>query len=392
METHVFNAVSIDTKKGIPALKKWFKQGTVAVKEEPPPIPKRLKLVLGFPVWGEKYINSFTDICLPSLLAPKNRKALVGSIILIFTRNKDTEYLRKALRPAMDAGIIIDIRTIPEYVMRTLPFHHNNKYWLLGAVEYLSLQIAAKYGFGFHMLMPDFAYSEAYFSNLFRLAKKHEAIAQTCISGKKVPCALELESWRKNGTIEIPARELGDLAFRNMHTITQAILMNDCDARNTLPNCHSLAWIGKDALYIYSCHLNITYMSPQLVRNAPPRLFNPLDTELPRLMPNGHYIPTPKDEMVMVELSGKRDCVQQSPLREWLLSCGMATNFDNGYDRFFAVANIIPIKKQTIFCSDDKRIKTHAELAKLLIATRDVLKKIVKKEQKKHQKLFEAAA
>lgn len=258
--------------------------------------------LMGFPVWGEKYITRFARFCLPSMLAPKNAKALrsLNAKLVIYTSPADFMSVWRKTLPLEQAGVRLVIDTIPADLLDgTDP---NHKYQLLGTVQSLLIQRAARAGMGFHMIMPDITYNDRYFEALAALAAKHEAVALGCLSADIETLGPELDAYRQGKALCVPSHALGTLGWRHVHQQTRASLLNGATAES-MPRSNLMVWLGRDAVHLASPHTNPAWIGPRLCRQAPVLAPTPLDAEIPALMPDGFHMPGPDDDMVLVELS-----------------------------------------------------------------------------------------
>ncbi len=358
-------------------LMRWFKDEGAAAKPRP---DWAGKLLMGFPLYGEDFINGFKDFCLPSILAPRNAAALRGrGVITIYTEAKDAAKLKKALRPAERAGIDVDVRIIPKVIFDRLRASTPiSRYWLLGTINNMNLQEARQSGMGYHMMMPDHVYCEGFFENLFRLSIEHDAIAQTSLSVDKAGCQPDLDEYRHGDALVISPSELGDLALDNIHPLTASTCMNGRDLWTGMPDSHFIWWRGKHSVSLFCCHLNVTYIAPSLTAKAPTRLFNALDVELPAFVPGDIYVPVPEDDMAYVEISGPRNASldKDVSLNMWVLRCGVTTHFQPIYDRFFMLRSFLPTSEQDDFVEDDEIVRTHTALHNAMISGRPLVEAI----------------
>lgn len=370
---------SVDFERFLPILRKWFDKEMAGIYKSSPFIPDNLALLMGTPLWGEQFIKRFFDFCVPSLLAGGNISALKGACrLVLFTAKEDFDQICAGVGALENAGIEVEIHFIPKHIMKIVGETPYNKYWLLGTVQQLCLQIARRKGMGFHMLMPDHLYSEAFFSNLFRLAKDHQAIAQTTISGDVDACMNEIEAFRAGDAIAIAGEALGGIVYRNMHKQNYRLVMNGRDLWGAMPDSHFYFWVGKDRLHIHCCHMNVTYLSPRLVFQAPVRLHNALDTELPAYMPDEVYMPMLEDKMVFTELSddtkgGDRPDI---PLPEWACRVWATVHFRKPYMRFMGMKNVLPIPKQYDYAQDSDIDAAQAALMRALDVGYDDVKRL----------------
>lgn len=372
----------VDFKVYIPSLKAWFRREWHRLSSQPPP-PGR-GVLMGCPLWGEEYIDRFFYFGLPSIRAPKNLEALQanGCRMVLYTDDAGFDRLWVMKRDMRKKGIDVQIHVIPQEIMAQVPDKPLNKYWLLGTVQQLLIQEAAESGMGFHALHPDHLHSDAYFANLFRLALDNDCIAQTSISGDIEKCVPELEQWRQeDGSLAIPAVEVGDMGWRHMHGQTRYNLMNGVDISKEFPNTHFQCWQGKDKLYLYCCHMNATWMAASVCREAPVRLHNALDTELPYFMPPNATVCVPEasDGMTFIELSddAKLGGAGMVPFADFAAQCWQTVHFRDDWLPFFKVANEVPIKEQAEFLAEDDIYKRQNSIVQALINVKPIIQKHV---------------
>jgi hypothetical protein len=268
-------------------------------------------LLMGFPVWGETYIDRFARFCMPSMLAPANAEALrnLAAKLVIYTAPADFVSVWRKTLPLEQAGIRIVIDRIPPELLDGPDPNH--KYQLLGTVQNLLIQRAARTGMGFHMIMPDIVYNERYFAALADLATRHEAVALGCLSSDIETLGPELDAYRSGKALCVPSRALGTLGWKHVHQQTRASLLNGAAPEN-MPKSNLMVWLGRDAVHIASPHTNPAWIGPRLCRRAPVLTPVTLDAEIPALMPNGFHMPGPDEDMILVELS---DDAKRAPAR-----------------------------------------------------------------------------
>lgn len=287
-------------------------------------------ILLGFPVWGEKYIERFARYCMPTLLAPANAEALraLNAKILIYTTTADFVSLWRKTWPIERAAIRLEFAYIPKELL-VAPDDQNHKYLVLGSVENLLIQRAARTGMGFHMITPDTIYSDRYFERLAGLVGEQEAIAHSCLSANIDAAAGEIDGYRDGACISIPAATLGDIGWRHLHQqMTGAVL----DGQSIPARSNMMIWRGKDAVHVANPHMNPTWVGPRLCRSAPVLLPTSLDAEIPGLMPGGFYLPAPDDDMVMLELSDdSKSAPVQGGIDDFVSLCWIQMNFDNRF-------------------------------------------------------------
>lgn len=322
------------------AFEAWFATEVAALYAAP--AVERPGMVMGCPVWGERYVERLTRYCLPSMMAPANLAALrsLGARLVLFTDDPFTLWRRMAA--VERAGIALEIRRIPAEVIAESK--SVGKYHVLGAAHGICLQMAARAGQAFHMLVPDQLYGDRYFEGLARLARDHEAIAHTEISVDIDRAAADIEAHRRpDGSLAIADVELGDLGLRHIHQQTAAAFADLPD----FAYINWMVWRGEDALHVIGPHLNAAWLSPALVRAAPVLVPSAVDSELPMLMPNGWHMPGRDDGLMCVELS---DANKAPPVRcgfEDFLHCWWRQmNFQDGYLEFASRRTLVPVSRQ----------------------------------------------
>lgn len=377
----------VDLERYIPCLKAWFRREWQAIHGQSS-APGR-GLLMGCPLWGEEYIDRFFHFSLPTIRAPKNIAALRehGCRLVIYTDDAGFDRFWVMKRALRKEGIDVEIKVIPQEIMDQVPDMPLNKYWLLGTVQQLLIQEAAECNMAFHALHPDHLHNEEYYPSMFKLvAAGNDCIAQTSISGDLEACLPELEQWReadKNsphfGSLSIPALEVGDMGWRHLHEQTRYNLMNDVDMTKGFPRTHFQCWQGEDKLYLYCCHMNAAYLSPAVCREAPVRLHNALDTELPFYMTPGGTVCVPEasDGMTFIELSdsakfGGGDLV---PFGEFAAQCWSTVHYRDDWMPFFMVANEVPIKPQAKFMAVEEIQKRQNSIVHALVNIKPALQK-----------------
>lgn len=326
-------------------------------------------ILLGFPVWGDKYIDRFARFCLPSLLAPANADALraLNAKVLIFTAKGAFLSLWRKTLPLEKAAIRLQFDWIPDALLKN-EADPNHKYLLLGTVQNLLIQHAARTGMGFHMIMPDIVYSERYFEALAGLVGQHEAVAHSCLSADIDSMGVELDVFRRGDALGIPARALGDMGWRHVHQQTRGALLTGDETDADTPHANFMVWQGRDAIHMASPHTNPAWIGPDLCRRAPVLTPVSLDAEIPGLMPSGFHLPGPDDDMVVVELSDdSKTAPKRAGIENFIHLCWLQMNFD---DRFLPVARrrtLIPIEPQAGGLTEAEIETQHAALVGRLV-------------------------
>jgi hypothetical protein len=324
-------------------------------------------------VWGEKYATRFILTTASTLRAPANLEALrKRGRLLLFTDGPGFDVLWRFIREMQADGVPTSVVMIPPFVMDAhneqaliKPRTQERTFPLLGCTQNLSVQIAGRYGLGFHATFPDHLYSDQYFPNLFRLADQHEAIAQTSISAD-ISVMPEIEKRRHaDGSLAISPAELGALGFANLHGQSSGNLMNRGAEFLGYPSSHCCIWQGRDKLFVHVCHMNATYLSPRLCAMAPIKYFSPIDCNLPFLMPKGSWIiPKASDGMTFIEVSddSKFKTQRRLDIETFSAVCHYHTNFRDDFMLWFELGCEVPIGPQADFMDDADIARRQAQL------------------------------
>ncbi len=296
--------------------------------------------VMGFPLWGEKYFDRFERYCLASMLAPENRAALDGATFVLWT-NEAT--YRDLVALVAQHGFEAVVKTMPAELMG------GNKYQLLAVIERLLIRTAAKNGRGYTGVFPDFIVSERYFPNVRRLSSHVGSIAHSNLTATAgADFEANLAPFRQHGPLVVRARELGDIGWRHLHAIKQAVVT---DAQH-LPSYHLLIWRGADYARIHSPHSNAAWISADLCRHAPKddecALAGwTLDGTLPSFLGPRAYHVTLADDLAVTDLYDQTVMVPPIiPLVRWPKGYRQRTAGSPAYLPYFSAPTMVPLHYQ----------------------------------------------
>jgi hypothetical protein len=424
---------AIDFKVYLPSLEKWFwgemhKSACVLPPPANPLAPP--KVLMGCPLWGNEFIARFTTLCLPTLMAPRNRAALAGRCqIVFFTDEQSFKGLNYLARDMTLSGLPTTVHVIPQAIMdfnngieyekahqahkrliaRNAPaaeieeaHRHSlavgstlNKYWLLGVTQQMLIWMAGKQGMGFHSLFPDHLYAEAYFENLWRIAEQHPdgGIAQTGISADIHTCLPEIETFRQeDASLVIPDIELGDMGWRHLHKQMKGNMMGRADLATDMPNSHYMFWVGKDKLVVNCCHMNAVWIPPSKTSKAPIKLYNAIDTMLPLFMPEKVYIPDAADGLGFLEVSDnlKNESAPRVDFATYAASAWNQVHLSDDWNPFFEASCEVPIKEQAEYTEDAEIQKQHATVVAWLKEAKPHVTEMLQAAQKKQEERIAA--
>ena len=236
------------------------------------------KILLGISAWGG-YLDTFFQYGLPSLMAEGNLPALAKEYEILFQIHTDKEgFARFFNKLPYSCNMVIDVT-------------NEDKYEQLGRHQYKDLVLAKKMGADYHLLHPDFVYSDNCFSGVLKAIERgHKAIVRLVVSTVAEDILPELDRPRS-------AIDLSTLAFQHRHPG----IRNWFVTGNGYPGTHVLAFVGKDTIRMSSPHASPVYIANEVITPLDSKL--PLDSVLDLVITGDIYCPKPEDGIVMIEVS-----------------------------------------------------------------------------------------
>lgn len=331
-------------------------------------------LLMGCPLWGADFIASFEKYCLPSILSAANIAALKGRCRLVLFTNADS-FIRlvSIAKKIQQQGIEVGISIIQPEFFAELAAHRLNKYWVLGTLQNTLIQMAGKWGMSIHMLFPDVIYNREFFPNLERLGIEHGAVV---LAGPvAMECAElceEIEACRHDGTLDIEARDLGNMGLCYLHPMQRVKVLNSRDLEKDMPaGTIWLAWAARTKFCIYTAHTNMAWLSAELCAAAPSRIPATIDAELPVFMPR-FYTPKADDGLAYLEINdpGSERAYSTERLPFARFAQGFWTNikFDDRYMPFFNECCEVPVHDVPGGLDEEEIQRQHAYVVKRLYA------------------------
>jgi hypothetical protein len=284
--------VTIDaaTAKAIATINAWYDEERWKI-----PTVQRGGIVLGAVVYGRWYLDKLARYCLPTLLAPDNRKALQDARITLYTDEAGKPELLKIMARAWTAGLVVDIHVIPGEVLAA----SDRPFLSLAAAQQLLVIRAARAGAAFHQLAPDHSYSERYMPNLRRVGAIYRNVAHGGLN-VSVLVAEELEAYRRaDGSLAVPARDLTTIGWNN----TVMGPMNGCTP-DRMPDQHYQVSRARDRVLLFNCYANPAYITPHVCQmmDTPTMTTGTLDCHTKGLFAGDFYAPTAHDDMAFLSL------------------------------------------------------------------------------------------
>lgn len=331
-------------------------------------------VLMGVPVWGKDFVNRFGLYCLATMVSPANLAALKDRCrLVVFTAAEDRDRLIEMVAPLEASGIQSIVRVIPADVMKWREESDFNKYLVLGVVQSLSILMAGRMGYGYHMLQPDHLFEKDYWPNLMALGEKHDGVIQISVSvgESAIP---DLEKYRlPDGELAIPSRDLGDIGWRHLHKQMQMYRMNEAVIPDKLPHSHFMLWQNHDKLVIHSCHHNPAWLSSWVCKRARfddlRSIVATLDTKLPQLLyGTSVYVPEASDGLTFIELSddNKQAAPKYVNAMDFAIACHRNVMFTDAYKTLFEQRHEVPIHPQAEGMDDEEIDAQHAQIVALL--------------------------
>lgn len=247
--------------------------------------------LMGMSVWGA-YIDTFLKWTLPSLMTAGNLPALCKKyhvLIDIHTDAAGGDYIRSRLPfiAGVDFRVALDVDLQEE------------KYTQLGRHQHSDLREAKRIGADYHLLMPDFIYSENCFAGVISASKKHKAIARLVMSTTQEEITQELNYYRNDGALSVAANHLATLGIKHIHSGVKHWFAS----RESYPNTHVLAWQSENLLHMCSPHCSPVFIANEVIHI--PSSIKSLDSILDQIITGDIYCTKPDDGIVIIEMSPK---------------------------------------------------------------------------------------
>jgi hypothetical protein len=225
--------------------------------------PRSAKMLI--PVWGERYISNFCELCLPSLLAPRNLPAFVAESeleVVVLTRQADIglflaapSYQRLARLVPVRFIAIDDILTA---VFDPTPQH--TAAMALTHAYFRGIRSCGDRATATDLIFwnGDFVAADGTFAALAEAIRAGSrctmAPSLRAHLGAKAELAAQIGSIKD--VLSIAARPLVGIALRNLHPTTQAKIVNR--AFGSIENPDRLYWQASDDVLL--CHSFLPFM------------------------------------------------------------------------------------------------------------------------------------
>jgi hypothetical protein len=227
-------------------------------------------LCLGIVVWGRAFVDTLTDLMLPSLLAPGNLPAFAWrerTILLLITTREDEARIRAApVFAALSAQVTVEFMIFADRPMVLDP--PQLKYHLMTMLHEHLVARARRDDLGVIMLTPDVILADGALCRIERTiaSGKRVLIAHAPSLERSLFMPLLIEWLRDTGgaldgrALAVPPRALMRMATRSYHRVTWQY-MADSDQFN--PMTSATYWrLGDEGLLARVFHSGPVYFHP----------------------------------------------------------------------------------------------------------------------------------
>lgn len=267
------------------------------------PLNPQARLVMGCPLWGERYVERFLSHVLPTLMSSREALDAYGWEMVLYV---DEPALKALERCTLTIPLLT--RLIPSPIMDILRDNAAFKYAVLSATQNVLVNECARRGAAFHMLVADIVYSHNYLGRLIKLGQHYDGVAHNGLVVVSDAVTTALEPYRKGVAIDVPARDLGQLCWEHCVPQWASYTMDGIeDPLVEMPNSHLIHWRTENGVRIHSAHMTATWISPRRCGLAGGALGGTIDSELPRYIGPNFYIPQLIDDMAIAALDASRD-------------------------------------------------------------------------------------
>lgn len=260
------------------------------------------KIIFVTPVWGNTYIKTFLELCLPSLFTPGNFKSLnISAEFLIYTASKDRQEIINHKNFKLLCELIdVKILEIPDSSF-------TNSYNTITWVHQRAFDYADHLDGGIFIVMPDMFFSRDFIKNILKHIESGVRLISTPNYSSNV-CEMYdalTPLTKADGSIEVDNFTLARISLARLHQISKLNVWNEPDDYFLSPRI--LYWkvgdgVGLLGRYFYGCYM---YIYP---RHKFSKLYSTFDCEyIFSACPDikDHYICTDSNELLVIEMSDK---------------------------------------------------------------------------------------
>lgn len=259
--------------------------------------PSSPGLIFVTPVWGRSHVELFLNVCLPSLLTPKNlgNSTHHNSRYLIFTD-------RESISEIESHPVLKKLKTFIHVELREIDREQNlSNHELMSKVHKIALIEGYKLALGTVFIPPDTVWSHSSIQNMTTIIREKK-VHSIHISGMRLLKETfypEVLQFCKKNILSLASRDLVRLALKHLHPINDTHFFEEKKSTKLLPA--NLIWKVENVGLLAHCfHLHPLYISPDR-RN----LFfqSTIDDDLCAANQENFYVVQDSDEILTFEIS-----------------------------------------------------------------------------------------
>ena len=217
------------------------------------------------PVWGTKYIETFTKLSLASQLS-KNNLPLISKKYkveyVIYTLKSDKRYLE-------NSEIIKILKNFATIRFENInKFKIKNTYRIYGQIHHRELKKSSRKNEGVFLINADFVFSDGFFDQTLNEIKNGKRVVNiVCPRAnlESIQRILLSKFSKSKNVIEINSKKLSSIYLRNIHKMMKYHLFPKLKDDDYLPS--TIMWrANNDSLYLRNFHFHPILIYPNLIK------------------------------------------------------------------------------------------------------------------------------
>lgn len=262
--------------------------------------------MIGFVLWGPKYVKNFLEYFLASALAPQNLPALGGKTFISIVTNTEGQSLisQHPVFSEIQKYAQIEFFIFDDCLISHLNYLRpdNLFYRIYGALDHTNYFFAREMNSDLFLLPVDSILANGTLANMKRLI----GLNYDCCGSANLVAKLEtflpaLDKMKSGLTLDIATEDLATLAFQHMHQYLESQLMTH-DNRNFGRWPRELFWLEENSVVAHSMYIHPLALSRRIFKKDVVLTYNNVDADFVARVFN-----TPQDFARVRVLSAKED-------------------------------------------------------------------------------------
>lgn len=234
---------------------------------------RQKRVAISLAAWGDDYIDVFTDLLIPSLLAPGNLPALAKDSDIVFyvvtTKEGRARIEQSASYSLVDRYAQFEFLEFPTALAESVTndYADGKRYWLYGALQQVTVLYAADANMDLLLMTPDTVYSDGALRNLVTLTKDHyDAVLMTSVRTVRGPITQALrKKIGPDGALSMSSKDLLGTAMRHVHSLHQRCFMYPGN-KDFLVGHVNLYWEVPGGVAVHAPHLLPAIVSRRVLK------------------------------------------------------------------------------------------------------------------------------